>query len=179
MNTRQISYLVSLLLLLIPINIYIIGDWIGIGIQSSFLNYKVTYLGTSLTHEFTEMNYVISGILEGKSALSVTAWFAGFILLIMAMIAMLLYDLGKEKGSHHYPEHLFVIAGLSFLLSCIIQYGIVLHGPAGWSFPIGVPLFLYFGWWYHRNIGRGSENLSQDTDRATIDDDGSTADTES
>jgi hypothetical protein len=164
MRNSRISYLISFLLVVIPINIYLIGDGVGIGIQSSILNYKITYLGTSLTSEFNEVNYVMSGLLQGRSAISSLVWFLGFLLLFAALITVLLRNFRENDELYQESGYLFIIAGMSFLLSCFVQYGILLSGPAGISIPIGVPLIVYFGWWYHQYTGESEENLSRNSE---------------
>ena len=40
-------------------------------------------------------------------------------------------------------KHLFLLtigSAVTYLLSCVAQYGPTLHGPAGFAIPVGVPL---------------------------------------
>jgi hypothetical protein len=159
-SNRSLTYIIAILLLVLPYNIYLIGDGVGAGIQSPILNYKVTYLGTSLTHEFTELNYALSGVYQGKTALSVMAWFFGFVLLLIALILVILGSYREYPIIIQRSGYIFTIAGLLFLISIFIQYGVLFFGPAGISIPIGIPLIFYVGW-YLIHTPRERESASQ------------------
>jgi hypothetical protein len=156
---NPISYVMGIFLLVFPINIYIIGDWIGVGIQSAIFNYKSTYLGTSLTHEFIEVNYTLSGAIQGKTALSIVAWFLGFLLLTAGLIAIVLGHHWEKSRAGQRSGYIFIVAGLLFLLSIFLQYGVLFFGPAGISVPVGIPLIFYFGW-YQLHLPGGSVSES-------------------
>ena len=47
MNKFKISLLLQCLVFLIPVNIYVIGDWLGTGVQWVLFRYQQTYLGNS------------------------------------------------------------------------------------------------------------------------------------
>jgi hypothetical protein len=165
MKYRWISHGLSLLLLVIPIHVYLIGDGIGVGIQSAILNYKSTYLGDSLTHAFIELNYVLSGLITGKTAYSILLWFAGFLLLLIALLSIILAGYHEEVRDRR-SGYLYLAAGLCFLVSIFIQYGIWFVGPAGISIPIGIPLILYFGWWYHTSQMKKSESSADEVEHS-------------
>ena len=137
-------FLVSFLLIILalPINIYVIGDAIGAGLQSPLFRYQQTYLGTSVITLADDLGYVTSGIITGRSALSILLWALGTILLITAA-GYLVYSRDEATTAIRKPLALLVASGaLAYLLSCIAQYGPLLHGPAGFSVPVGVPLIL-------------------------------------
>jgi hypothetical protein len=171
MRTRPIAYFMGIFLLVFPIQIYIIGDGLGVGIQSAVLNYRSTYLGTSLTDAFIELNYALSGTIQGKTAVSIMAWFAGFLLLLLGLIALILEGYQAEPRVRR-AGYLYMIAGFFFLASVLIQYGPWLSGPAGISVPIGVPLILYFGWWYQMySVKKDTSGNPSSADEPTVTDD--------
>ena len=137
---RQLIKLLLILFLLLPINIYIIGDGIGAGLQFAFLRYQQTYLGASFITLINDFSYVTSGIIGGRSALSILLWILGTALLLAAA-GYLIYSRYNDVAGIKRPLALLTAGGAAaYLFSCIAQYGPTLYGPAGFSIPIGVPL---------------------------------------
>ncbi len=139
---QPLIVLLLALALVLPINIYIIGDAIGAGLQFPFLRYQQTYLGTSLITLVDDLNYVASGTIGGRSAVSILLWVLGTALLIAAIV----YFAARRKDCYEAarkPLALLVAGGaVAYLLSCVAQYGPTLYGPAGFAVPVGVPLIL-------------------------------------
>ena len=143
---QRILPIVTLLLFLIPLNIYVIGDWIGTGIQWALFRYQDTSYGTSFITLFRETEYITSGIIAGKSAVSISLWVAGAFLLIISCIVLAVM-IAEEMDEHiQIPGLMVIAAGILLLLSCMTQYGPLLSGPAGFSVPVGVPLVWAVGW---------------------------------
>jgi hypothetical protein len=128
--------------LLIPVNIYIIGDWMGTGIQWALLRYQETYLGRNIISIFTDSGYILQGTFHGRTALSTGVWILGALLLVLGLLIALSQDREKLRRIRGY---LVISGSLLFLLSPVIQYGVLLHGPAGIVIPIGVPALLVMG----------------------------------
>lgn len=130
------------LLLLIPVNIYVIARWVGAGVQFPLFRYQDTSWGTSTMTILTDAGYVISGTLVGRTANSLILWILGTSLLVMAFLAALT----RDGGSRARLRGLAVVAAsLLFLLSLMVQYGPLLHGPPGIAIPVGVPVLLVTG----------------------------------
>lgn len=128
--------------LVLPANIYVIGDAIGAGLQCSFFRYQQTYLGTSLITLVDDLGYVTSGTIGGRSALSILLWICGTTLLIVAFVY---FVARRQEGYEAFrkPLALLVAGGaVAYLLSCIAQYGPGLHSTSGFAVPVGVPLIL-------------------------------------
>lgn len=145
MLTKNESFLLCLLAaaLILPVNIYLIGEeGLGAGLQSSFLRYQQTYLGTSVITLADDLGYVTSGTIGGRSALSILLWAFGTTFLLVAA-GYLIYNRYNGVTGIRRPLVLLTIGGAAaYLASCIAQYGTTLHGPAGLSIPVGVPLIL-------------------------------------
>lgn len=139
----------SLILNIIPMTIYIIGDWLGTAIQFSWFSYIASDQGTSLISALTNLNYATSGILSQKTAISIVLWEAGTVLLAAAT-CLLLYEHANLRTRHRVPGLLTIVAGVAMLASLIQQYGPLLHGPAGIAIPVGLPLVFAIGWWVYR-----------------------------
>jgi len=144
----KISLIVSLLNVL-PSTIFVIGDWIGAGIQFPWFSYIVTIQGTSLISALTNLNYATSGILSPKTAISIVLWEAGTVILAAAT-CLLLYEQAKAAPTHRWPGLLILLAGLAEVASLMQQYGPLFYGPAGLAIPVGLPLVFVVGWWVYR-----------------------------
>ena len=143
MSTRN-KYLPLCLLtttLILPVNIYLIGEeGLGAGFQSSFLRYQQTYFGTNVITLADDLGYVASGLIGGRSAISILLWALGTTLLLAAAGYLIYSRYNNVTGTR---KHLFLLTiggAVAYLLSCVAQYGSTLHGPAGFAIPVGVPL---------------------------------------
>ncbi|QYZ78662.1 hypothetical protein E2N92_04095 [Methanofollis formosanus] len=172
MTTTTRPFLAALLALTLalPTNIYLIGDGIGAGIQFALFRYQQTYMGTNLITLFRDLDYVTSGILAGRSALSVLLWLGGTLLLLVA-VACLVLKRHEEYETFRKPLSLLVTgAGIAYLAAVIAQYGPLFHGPAGFSVPVGVPLLLGVAWIISR--GTEEENEREEDGMSCIGEDG-------
>lgn len=143
---QRILPLVTFLLFLVPLNIYVIGDWIGTGVQWALFRYQDTSYGTSLITLDRDIWYITSGLITGKSAISISLWVAGTVLLVISLIALAVL-IAEEIDEHiQIPGLMVIVSGILLLLSCMTQYGPLLSGPAGFSVPIGIPLVWAVGW---------------------------------
>jgi hypothetical protein len=136
-------------------NIYVIGDWLGTGVQWALFRYQQTYLGTSLIPVTNDFRYVLDGIIGGRSGISVLIWCIGAAVLVAALL-LLIYQLSMEPVPcwSSYTPLLLILAGILFIISCIVQYGVLLHSQAGFSLPIGVPVVIILGWYLYREQAR-------------------------
>lgn len=138
--TRTLLPVVLAAALLLPVNIYVIGDALGAGIQCPLFRYQETYLGSSTITILRDLDYVAFGIISGRSALSILLRVGGSALLIAAAI-YLAWKWQEDYDSFKKPLALLVAgAGVAYLLSCIAQYGPTFRGLSGFCVPVGVPL---------------------------------------
>jgi len=79
-KSTEISVL-SGLIFLIPLNIYSLGEALGSGIQWALFKYQSTPYGTTWFSFIQDIEYVLSGIISGKSALSLVLWSVGSMIL--------------------------------------------------------------------------------------------------
>jgi len=155
----RIPIIVQVAIFFIPMNIYIIGDWMGTGIQWVFCRYVQAFIAqasttrtiTSIIPLSREIGMIISGQLIGRSALASIFWAAGAVLLVIALV-VLLYGASRMDSSFIRKTSL-VNAGciLLFILSILTQYGILFHGPAGTTIPVGLPVFAVIAYWQYRH----------------------------
>jgi len=155
---HRTAFLIQCLVFCIPINIYIIGDWMGVGIQWALFRYQQTYLGTSLISFTNDIAYVHSGIIQGRSAVALLLWGVAVFLLI-GSFSLNVVDVYKGRsGFLKYTFSGIIISGLLFLFTDIIQYGPSFHAAAGTCIPVGIPILVVLGLWgYH--LSRDNRNL--------------------
>jgi hypothetical protein len=147
MNSLRKVQILSILSLFIPLNIYVIGDYLGAGIQFSLFRYQETYLGSFIITFFRDLNYVLNGTITGKTMFSIVTWIIGVLFLLIAII-LVFYD---NNGKTEVPTAgiLICLAAITFLISIIIQYGIFFSGVSGISVPVGIPVLFIMGVWVH------------------------------
>ena len=97
MNKFKISLLLQCLVFLIPVNIYVIGDWLGTGVQWVLFRYQQTYLGNSLILITREITFVLSGTISGRSAISIALWAIGVLLFIIATVLVILANVREDS----------------------------------------------------------------------------------
>jgi hypothetical protein len=140
-------YFLAALVLLLPLNIYVVGDWIGAGVQFSLFRYQQTYLGSSMIPLLNDLNYVLSGTVAGRSAVSLIIWIAAVV--CMAFTLLLLMDHARRANPKSLKTSgmVLLVAACLIVVSLMLQYGPTFHGVSGFAIPVGVPLVLYTGWW--------------------------------
>jgi hypothetical protein len=155
MTKFKIPLIFQCLTLLVPLNIYVIGDWLGSGEQWALFRYQQSYRGNSLIPFTSEINYVLSGVIFGRSALSLLIWGLGACLLIAAFIILLFAYQEQSEKKVKITGIITMAAGFFFIISCIIQYGIFLNGSAGFAIPVGIPFLFITGWLMYSSFYRG------------------------
>lgn len=143
---------IYLSLFVIPLNIFIISNDIGFGLQWIFFRYQITYLGSSTIPITADLNYILTGVIKGKSAISELT-------LVMAMVcfvgAFILLFSNRDNAIRE-SGYITLIGGILLVISQMIQYGVLLHGPAGISIPVGVPLIFFIGIFLIKEIKNNS-----------------------
>ncbi len=137
-------------LFFLPLQCFIIGDGMGAGIQGALYRYQITSLGESLITVMAEFMYVFNGAITGKTAYSIILWTIGTIIFTITTVVSLI--LWNQMTARHVILFLqaTALAGIFYLLSLIIQYSILLSGPAGISLPVGIlMIFIFVGSAYH------------------------------
>jgi hypothetical protein len=139
-----IFFALCLVFFILPLNIFIIGDYAGIGIQGAVYRYQITEYGKMFFPLTREIGFILNGTLFGKTALSIILWVSGTMLLACTMIFSLLHI--DDTTSDYDNQIMFgsIVSCGIYLGSCITQYGFLFHGKAGISLPIGI--FVILGW---------------------------------
>ncbi|MDI9633649.1 MAG: hypothetical protein QFX32_06285 [Methanolinea sp.] len=153
----RLPALLPLVLLAVPLHLYVIGDWLGTGVQWALFRYQETAYGPSLITVASDFGYIGTGLISGKTALSFLLWDAGGLLLSGAALLSLLPALGGRPAWTRPAGFAVAAAGVLFTASCIVQYGPLLSGPAGISLPLGLPLVFSVAWLMVRGEDEGDE----------------------
>ena len=158
----------SIILFFIPYSIFIIGDWLGVGVQFSVLKIQFSDQGNSTIDILQELRYLTSGVITGKSVLTILMWAIGSFCIIISIIVLVILNSRQTIPKIKYGGMLLILAATFFLASIISQYGILFNGPAGVAIPVGLPvLFVIGGWMYmegrKEEIG-DEEEMAQDID---------------
>lgn len=145
-----LAILLFFVLVLIPVEFYIMGEGYGYGIRGICYKYQVSYLGESFIPISYEISYILSGLVSGKSADAIIVWSAGA--LVFGTATMLSwFHLLFPKPALRLSAAAGIIGGcVLFLVSDIIQYGPFFSGPAGIALPFAIPLVLLLGWLVYR-----------------------------
>lgn len=142
MKTGIITLCLCAFFFILPLQCTIIGNDLGVGFQGAVYRYQITSGGNSLLPITSELDYVISGTYEGRTAISILFWVIGSIILSLITVLSLVH--ANQLTPHHIRTVIIglIAAGVSYLVSCFFQYGMFLSGPAGFSFPVGLILML-------------------------------------
>jgi len=136
--------------LLLPVNISYGTGWIRCGLQWGLVRYQQTIVGDHLVSFSTDIYSVVSGAISGSGAQAALIWGAAVFLLIAALILNIVGVYHMRTVYAKAAAGLTIVGGLGFLLADIVQYGVFLHGSAGWCIPIGIPAILVLGIWGYR-----------------------------
>jgi hypothetical protein len=147
-------FFLSALLFFIPFNIYIIGDWLGIGIQFLIWKFQYSSQGNSIITILQELQYIISGIIYGRSAISILIWIISLVFIVGSIFIICYYR--NELAGVNRAGLFLMFSGITLLLSLICQYGPLFHGPSGLAIPIGLPVLFVIGSWMYME-GRKEE----------------------
>jgi hypothetical protein len=159
---RRTSLGILALLLVLPQSIYVIGDYLAVGIRFPLFRLQLGFqpvsgagnatAGAPVVNIITilrELQYIPMGVVGnvlGKTAVATYVWLVGLGMLIFADFLVISWQVLGNHEYARYPGPLILISGGLFLLWAIVQYGPFLLGPTGYSIPVGVPLLWYCGY---------------------------------
>lgn len=144
MRTWIIPLVLLLFVFFIPLQVYVIGDGEGYGIQGAIYRYQVTGYGESLIPLPWEITYITTGIYTGLPALSILLWILGTVLLVQITMTSLIHGDRSTLPAYRRMYLGLLIAAALYLGSCIARYGLFFSGPAGLSLPLGVVILALF-----------------------------------
>lgn len=145
MNRYRIPLLLQCLVFLIPLNIFMWGDWIIVDLQWAFFRYQSSPYGDSLIPIYKDINYILLGQTTGiQPVLAVVFWVAGSILLVIGLLTIIFANIDERSDLIRKASVCTILAGIFFGLSAIERFA------GGFAIPIGVPVIIFTGWWMYR-----------------------------
>ena len=164
----RISYVIMVLLFILPQSMYVIGDYMAVGIRFPLFRWQESGFGTSIIPVFREVGYLSSGTLKwmtspvnstaqtyNPTAIATVIWVAGLILLLAAAVMVLSWHFLDNPEHARYPGPLIILTGVLFLVWAMVQYGPFFSGPSGFSIPVGVPILWYCGYQFIQAAKKG------------------------
>ena len=150
---RHIPYcrkiqIIAFLTLVIPIEIFIIGDFYGGGFQTPLFRYQDTIFGSFIVLVSHDIWSVQSGYGGSHYALITIIWAvaAGILILNAILLVIGIHDFAWNMVT---GGKLIVVSALLFCSSIMVQYGPLFHNTAGISIPLGIPLLILIGFWMY------------------------------
>lgn len=141
----KIPLLLQCLTLLIPLNVYMWGNWLLVNLQWAFVRYQYTGLGSGFIPINRDIDFILLGHTTGiHNILAVLFWTTGGILLLVAFFLTLIASLGEKAVPIRNASFLVFGAGLLFCLSALERF------TAGFAIPLGIPLIFITGWITYR-----------------------------
>lgn len=141
----KIPLLLQCITLLIPLNIYMWGDWILVSLQWAFFRYQDTAAGSGIFTINRDISFILLGFSTGiHNILAVVFWTAGSILLL-AGILLTLYGCIREEALRIRTASFFTLgAGILFGLSALERF------TGGFAIPLGLPVLFIIAWITYR-----------------------------
>ena len=160
------------LLFLIPQSLFVIGDYMAVGIRFPLFRFQAVYQSVNTTagvettlvpSMFTivrELQFVLMGVVGsavGRTAIATYLWLAGVIILIAAAVLVISWQVLDNMGHARYPGPLIIVTGVIFLVWALVQFGPLFYGPLGYSIPVGVPFLWYSGYQFMQAAKKAEE----------------------
>ncbi|MEI7857124.1 MAG: hypothetical protein WCH85_06430 [Methanomicrobiales archaeon] len=155
MDKYRTSLIFQCLIFLIPLNVYMWGDWVLVNVQWALFRFQQSGYGDSLILGYKDILYIFLGQNTGIFNIAAAGlWTTGTILLLVGLIITLYATYYGEEFSLVKKASMFTIAaGILFGLSAFCRFN------GGFAIPIGVPIILIIGWWlYQENNDEAEED---------------------
>jgi hypothetical protein len=145
MNKNRIALILQALIFLIPLNIYMWGDWIIVDLQWALFRYQQSPYGNSLIIGNKDINYILLGQTTGMyNILATLFWTTGSVLLIIGLLIIILANIDERSTLMKMAAIFTVTGGIFFGFSALLRF----YG--GFAIPVGVPFVIFIGWWMYK-----------------------------
>jgi hypothetical protein len=145
MDKFRSSLAFQCLIFLIPLNIYMWGDYLLVSLQWALFRVQQSEYGNSLILGYKDIVYVYLGQNTGIFNIAAAClWATGSVILLIGLI-ITIYAYTQETASLLARASLFTLGGgiiLALSAACRFQ--------GGFAIPVGVPIILIIGWWMYR-----------------------------
>lgn len=163
MRRYIVFFTLCLIFFILPLQVFIMGDFMGIGIQGAVYRYQTSGYGTYFFPLTREIVFVLNGTYYGRTALSVLLWVLGTVIMTCATVYAFLHV--NDTIENYYRQvacGLIVSCGI-YLGSCIAQYGLFFKGMSGISLPVGIvaiPCWIIILYYYYQPTSDQSEKTT-------------------
>jgi hypothetical protein len=168
MNRFKLSLIFQSLIFLIPLNIYMWGDWILVNVQwalfrfqRAFIQFNESGYVDSYIVGYKDMLYIIQGQSTGLYNIAAAIfWTTGVIILIAGLIITIVAYTRKESEKLKTASYFTLAGGIILGLSALCRFN------GGFAIPLGVPIILIIGWWMCREADKPDETENEPEDVA-------------
>jgi hypothetical protein len=168
MNRFKLSLIFQCLIFLIPLNIYMWGDWILVNVQWALFRFQRAFI------QFNESGYVDSYIIGYKDMLYILQgqstglynigaavfWTTGVLILLAGLIITIIAFIREESDKLKTASYFTLAGGIFLGLSALCRFN------GGFAIPIGVPIILFIGWWMYTAADETEEPENEPEDGA-------------
>jgi hypothetical protein len=159
MNRFKLSLIFQCLIFLIPLNIYMWGDWILVSVQWAFFRYMQTPYGNSYILGYKDILYIIQGQSTGLYNIGAAVFWTAGVLILLAGLIITIVAFTREESDKLKTASYFTLAGGIFLgLSALCRFN------RGFAIPIGVPIILIIGWWMYKAADETDDTANEPED---------------
>jgi len=161
MNRFKLSLIFQCLIFLIPLNIYMWGDWILVSVQWALFRYMQTPYGNSLILGYKDILYILQGQSTGLYNIAAAVlWTTGVIILLATLIVTIIALIREEPDKLKTASYFTLAGGIFLGLSAICRFN------GGFAIPIGVPIILIIGWWMYKAADETDDTENEPEDFA-------------
>jgi hypothetical protein len=161
MNRFKLSLIFQCLIFLIPLNIYMWGDWILVNVQWALFRYQQSPYGNSLIIGYKDILYILQGLSTGLYNIAAAVlWTTGVVILLAGLIITVVAFIREEPDQLKTASYFTLAGGIFLGLSALCRY----YG--GFAIPIGVPIILIIGWWMYKAADETDDTENEPEDVA-------------
>lgn len=145
MTRNRLQLLLQFLIFLIPLNIYMWGDWVIVNAQWALFRYQQSEFGTSLILGYKDILYIYLGQTTGWYNIAAALfWTIGAVILLAGLYNTILAYTREESCKIRTASYFTISGGIFLCLSAISRFF------GGFAIPVGVPIILIMGWWMYQ-----------------------------
>jgi len=145
MNKFKVYLLLQGLVFLIPLNVYMWGDWLILNAQWVLFRFQQSEYGDSLILGYKDPAYIAAGLTTGIFNIAAALFWTAGTFFLMAAFAVTVYALIHDEGGFIRTASCLLFAGgVLFLLSALCRFN------GGFAIPVGVPVIFLLGWFMFR-----------------------------
>jgi hypothetical protein len=159
MTRFRLPLVFQFLIFLIPLNIYMWGDWLLVDVQWALFRYQQSGYGNSLILGHKDMVYIFLGQTTGLyNIIAALSWTVGAAILLIGLCITALAFISEESGKIKTASYYTMSGGLFLGLSAICRFF------GGFAIPVGVPIILIMGWWMYQEYSEPDKTNGENHD---------------